>query len=110
GEILRVEMDEAFLAGRPGLVVPPETVPFEDASLDLAVSLLSLHAMNDIPGVLAQIRRALKPDGLFLGALAGAGTLAELRESMLAAETELHGGASPRVFPCTEVREAGALL
>ncbi|TGQ93946.1 methyltransferase domain-containing protein, partial [Mesorhizobium sp. M1C.F.Ca.ET.204.01.1.1] len=68
GEILRVEMDEAFLAGRPGLVVPPETVPFEDASLDLAVSLLSLHAMNDFPGVLAQIRRALKPDGLFLGA------------------------------------------
>ncbi|WP_292111180.1 methyltransferase domain-containing protein, partial [Mesorhizobium sp.] len=55
GEIVRVEMDEALLAGGPGLVAPPETVPFEDGSLDLVVSLLSLHAMNDIPGVLAQI-------------------------------------------------------
>lgn len=110
GEIVRVEMDEALLAGAPGLVAPPETVPFEDGSLDLVVSLLSLHAMNDIPGVLAQIRRALKPDGLFLGALAGAGTLAELRESMLAAETELYGGASPRILPFTDVRDAGALL
>ncbi|RTM11339.1 MAG: methyltransferase domain-containing protein [Hyphomicrobiales bacterium] len=110
GEIVRVEMDEALLAGHPGLVAPPETVPFQDGSLDLVVSLLSLHAMNDIPGVLAQIRRALKPDGLFLGAFAGAGTLAELRESMLTAETELYGGASPRILPFTDVRDAGALL
>ena len=60
--------------------------------------------------MLIQIRRALRPDGLFLGALAGAGTLAELRESLLAAETELHGGASPRVMPFADVRDAGALL
>ncbi|MDX8533837.1 methyltransferase domain-containing protein [Mesorhizobium sp. VK25A] len=110
GEIVRVEMDEAFLAGNPGLVAPAETVPFEESSLDLVVSLLSLHAMNDIPGMLAQIRRSLRPDGLFLGALAGAGTLAELRESMLAAETELYGGAGPRILPFTDVRDAGALL
>ena len=106
----RVEADAAFLDGGAGLVAPVETVPFEPESLDLAVSLLSLQAMNDIPGMLIQIRRALRPDGLFLGAFAGAGTLGELRESLLAAETELYGGASPRVAPFTDVRDAGALL
>lgn len=110
GEVLRVEADAAFLDGRPGTVAAPETVPLEPESLDLAVSLLSLQAMNDIPGMMIQIRRALKPDGLFLGAFAGAGTLAELRESLLAAETEIYGGASPRVIPFTDVRDAGALL
>ncbi|MER8828444.1 methyltransferase domain-containing protein [Mesorhizobium sp. M0938] len=109
-EIARVEADAAFLDDAEGLVAPLETVPFEPESLDLAVSLLSLQAMNDIPGMLVQIRRALKPDGLFLGAFAGAGTLSELRESLLAAETELYGGASPRVIPFTDVRDAGALL
>jgi SAM-dependent methyltransferase len=109
-DIERVEADAAFLKGGPGLVALPETVPFDPESLDLAVSLLSLQAMNDIPGMLVQIRRALKPDGLFLGAFAGAGTLSELRESLLAAETELYGGASPRVVPFTDVRDAGALL
>ncbi|MEW6632053.1 MAG: methyltransferase domain-containing protein [Pseudomonadota bacterium] len=109
-EIVRVEADEAFLGAGNGVVAPIETVPFEAESLDLVVSLLSLQAMNDIPGVLAQIRRSLRPDGLFLGAFAGAGTLAELRESLLAAETEIHGGASPRVLPFTDVRNAGALL
>lgn len=99
------------LLGAPdGLVAAPETVPLEPGSLDLAVSLLSLHETNDLPGMLIQIRRALKPDGLFLGALAGGGTLVELRESLLAAETELSGGASPRVLPFTDVRDAGGLL
>ena len=109
-EIVRVEADAAFLDSRPGLLAPLETVPFPPESLDLAVSLLSLQAMNDIPGMLVQIRRALRPDGLFLGAFAGAGTLSELRESLLAAETELYGGASPRIIPFTDVRDAGALL
>ncbi|MET3583031.1 SAM-dependent methyltransferase [Mesorhizobium robiniae] len=109
-QIARVEADAAFLDDAEGLVAPLETVPFEPESLDLAVSLLSLQAMNDIPGMLVQIRRALKPDGLFLGAFAGVGTLSELRESLLAAETELYGGASPRVIPFTDVRDAGALL
>ncbi len=109
-DIARVEADAAFLNGSAGLSAPMETVPFEQQSLDLTVSLLSLQAMNDIPGMLIQIRRALRPDGLFLGAFAGAGTLAELRESLLAAETELYGGASPRVTPFTDVRDAGALL
>lgn len=109
-DIVRVEADSAFLGDAAGVVAPLETVPFEPESLDLAVSLLSLQAMNDIPGMLVQIRRALKPDGLFLGAFAGAGTLSELRECLLAAETEFYGGASPRVIPFTDVRDAGALL
>ncbi len=74
------------------------------------MSLLSLQDENDIPGMLIQIRRALKPDGLFLGAMAGAGTLAELRESLLAAEAELYGGASPRVIAFRRCARAGALL
>lgn len=109
-EVTRIEADSAFLTGGQGTVATPETVPFEPRSLDLIVSLLTFQSMNDIPGMLAQIRRALKPDGLFLGAMTGAGTLTELRESLLAAETELHGGASPRVIPFADVRDAGALL
>lgn len=108
--VTRVEADPAFLAGGDGLVAPPERVPLAPESLDLAVSLLSLHEANDIPGMLIQIRRALRPDGLFLGAMAGAGTLSELRDSLLAAETEIAGGAAPRVMPFTDVRDAGALL
>ena len=112
-EIVRVECD-AFLGERhedaDGIIAPFETVPFEPQSLDLAVSLLSLQAMNDIPGMLAQIRRALKPDGLFLAAMAGAGTLSELRESLMAAEAELYGGISPRISPFVDVRDAGGLL
>lgn len=110
GTVTRVEADAALLTGEEGLVSPPDRVPFEPESIDLAISLLSLHEANDIPGMLIQFRRALRPDGLFLGALAGAGTLAELRESLLAAETEISGGASPRVMPFTDVRDAGALL
>ena len=98
-------------ASASGITVAPwETVPFAQQSLDLAVSLYALHAMNDVPGMLIQIRRALRPDGLFLGCLAGAGTLVELRDALLAAETELSGGASPRVYPFADVRDAGALL
>ncbi|MGB3390523.1 MAG: methyltransferase domain-containing protein [Pseudaminobacter sp.] len=109
-KVRRIEADEAFLAGAPGIVAEAETLPLEPESIDLAVSLLTLHEANDIPGMLVQIRRALKPDGLFMGAMPGAGTLSELRESLLAAETELYGGASPRVIPFTDVRDAGALL
>jgi SAM-dependent methyltransferase len=109
-EAVRIEATAAFLGGGEGIVATPGHVPLDPASIGLAVSLLSLQDENDIPGMLVQIRRALKPDGLFLGAMAGAGTLAELRESLLAAEAELSGGASPRVLPFADVREAGALL
>jgi len=99
------------LAGSTGaLIAEAETIPLPPASIDLAVSLYALHEANDIPGVMIQIRRALKPDGLFLAAFPGAGTLSELRECLLAAETELLGGASPRVLPFTDVRDAGGLL
>ena len=87
-----------------------EALPFADASLDLAVSGLALHLVNDLPGALVQIRRALKPDGLLLAALLGSATLTELRQSWLAAEVEITGGASPRVAPFADVRDLGGLL
>ncbi len=108
--VRRIEADEVFLDCAEGSVGGFDDIPLEPESIDLAVSLMSLHEANDLPGALIQIRRALRPDGLFLGAMAGGGTLAELRESLLAAETELSGGASPRVAPFTDVRDAGALL
>lgn len=86
-------------------VLNPDAGPF-----DLAVSLYSLQAINDLPGALIQIRRALKPDGLFLAALFGGDTLRELRESFAVAETEIAGGISPHVSPFADVRDMGALL
>ena len=77
---------------------------------DLAISIFSLQAINDLPGALVQIRRALKPDGLFLGVLFGGTTLSELRESFVAAESETRGGISPRVSPFADVRDMGGLL
>jgi len=82
----------------------------EPASLGLAVSALALQFVNDLPGVLAQIRRALKPDGLLLAATLGGDTLTELRQSFAAAEAELEGGLSPRVAPFADLRDLGALL
>ncbi len=87
-----------------------EALPFANNTLDLVVSGLSLQAVNDLPGVLAQVRRALKPDGLFLAALLGGDTLAELRHSVAMAESELDGGVSPRVAPFPDLRDLGALL
>jgi SAM-dependent methyltransferase len=78
--------------------------------LDLLTSVLTLHAVNDLPGVLLQARRALKPDGLFLAALFGGDTLNELRQSLAAAEIETIGGVSPRVAPFADVRDLGGLL
>jgi SAM-dependent methyltransferase len=87
-----------------------EALPFGNEKFDLAVSALSLQWVNDLPGAFAQIRRALKPDGLFLAALIGGETLGELRESLAAAESEMEGGASPRVSPFVDVRALGSLL
>jgi len=87
-----------------------EALPFADGSLDLVVSALTLQFVNDLPGVLIQIRRALKPDGLFLAALAGGDSLTELRSAFAAAESEVEGGVSPRVAPFADVRELGGLL
>lgn len=87
-----------------------EALPFADGSLDLIVSALALQSVNDLPGALTQIRRALKPDGLFLAALLGGETLTELRQSFAAAEAEIDGGVSPRVAPFADVRDLGALM
>src|ERR1700738_4977667 len=87
-----------------------EPIPLAPESLDLAVSVLAFQFVNDLPGVLAQIRRALKPDGLLLAAMTGGDTLTELRQSFAAAEAELEGGVSPRVAPFADLRDVGALL
>ena len=92
------------------VAIDEEALPFADASLDLVTSALSLQFVNDLPGTLIQIRRALKPDGLFLAALIGGDSLNELREAFAQAESEVEGGASPRVAPFADLRELGALL
>jgi SAM-dependent methyltransferase len=92
------------------IVADEERLPFREASLDLVVSGLALQFVNDLPGALVQIRRTLKPDGLFLAALMGGETLTELRQAFAAAEAEVEGGASPRVAPFADVRSMGALL
>ncbi len=92
------------------VVVDEEALPFASGTIDLVVSALSLQFVNDLPGTLIQIRRALKPDGLLLAALIGGDSLTELRQSFAEAESEIEGGISPRVAPFADVRELGALL
>src|SRR5216683_1454929 len=94
----------------PAVAADEEALPFRDGSLDLVVSALALQFVNDLPGALIQIRRALKPDGLLLAALAGGDTLTELRQAFAAAEAEIEGGISPRIAPFADVRDLGALL
>jgi SAM-dependent methyltransferase len=96
--------------GGPMVRADEEALPFKDAALDLVVSALCLQFVNDLPGTLLQIRRALKPDGLFLAALLGERSLTELRQALALAETEIEGGLSPRVAPFADVRTLGALL
>jgi SAM-dependent methyltransferase len=87
-----------------------EALPVQPETLDLVASALAFQFVNDLPGVLAQIRRALKPDGLLLAAMVGGDTLTELRQSFAAAEAECEGGVSPRVAPFADLRDIGALL
>jgi SAM-dependent methyltransferase len=94
----------------PRVIADEEALPFGDATLDLVVSGMALQLVNDLPGALLQIRRALKPDGLLLAALLGGDTLTELRQSFAAAESEIEGGVSPRVAPFADLRDLGALL
>jgi len=101
-------------SGKVGTVVDviadEEALPFAAGSLDLVVSALALQFVNDLPGTLIQIRRALKPDGLLLAALIGGDSLTELRQAFAQAESEAEGGVSPRVAPFADLRELGALL
>ena len=96
--------------GAHRIVSDDDALPFAEQSFDLAVSGLSLHLINDLPGALIQIRRCLKPDGLMLAALLGGQTLQELRQAWLIAEEELTGGVSPRVAPFADVRDLGRLI
>ncbi|PVB61554.1 methyltransferase domain-containing protein [Labrenzia sp. 011] len=94
----------------PDVICDDAMLPFRDQSVDLIVSALNLQFVNDLPGSLVQIRRALTPDGLFLATLPGAGTLTELRDSLTRAELELSGGAAARVLPFADTRDLGSLL
>jgi SAM-dependent methyltransferase len=112
GEILREPARDRFKSfthiGLPDSGA--ETLPLPPESLDLVVSALAFQFVNDLPGVLAQMARALRPDGLLLAAMIGGDTLTELRQSFAAAETEREGGVSPRVAPFADLRDIGALL
>lgn len=98
------------LGHRPLVTADEEALPFSEGSLNAMLSVLSLQFVNDLPGALIQMRRALAGDGLLLGAILGGATLRELREAWIIAEDELAGGASPRVAPFADVRDVGALL
>ena len=112
GALIETDLSAPMLAGRAGMRVQAdeERLPFKGESLNLVVSLLALHWTNDLVGALIQIRQALKPDGLFIGAVLGGGTLSELRQCLTQAEAELLGGAGLRVSPFADVLDAAALL
>lgn len=106
GQLRRVDVT----GGSDIIAADMEDVPLEAESVNLVLAPLGLHLINDLPGSLVRIRRALKPDGLFLAAIPGAGTLSELNDVLLETEARLLGGASPRVAPFGDVRSIGALL
>lgn len=110
--IVSTDLSKDMVAGAPGhsVVMDEEFLPFKDDSISLITSVLSLHWVNDLPGAMIQANRALKPDGLFLAAMFGGDTLIELRQALLQAEIAETGGASPRVSPFVDVRDAGDLL
>ena len=94
----------------PNIIIDEEFLPFVKDSLDLIISNLNLHSTNDLPGVLAQIQHALKPDGLFIASLFGGETLYELRQVMNAVEIKHYGGITPRIFPFADLQQMGALM
>ena len=92
------------------MVVDEEALPFSESAFDLVVSALALQFVNDLPGALIQIRRALAPDGLFIGCLIGGQSLHELRLAFAEAEESVMGGTSPRIAPFADLRDMGGLL
>jgi SAM-dependent methyltransferase len=112
GMVIETDLSAAMLGQRPGhrLQIDEEALPFGPASLDLVVSSLALHWVNDLPGTLIQVRRALKPDGLFLGAIFGGQTLTELRQCLIQAESDLTGGAALRIAPFADAFDVAGLL
>lgn len=110
GAVRRVLTESGKVGTVVDVIADEEALPFAAGSLDLVVSALALQFVNDLPGTLIQIRRALKPDGLLLAALIGGDGLTELRQAFAQAESEVEGGVSPRVAPFADLRELGALL
>jgi SAM-dependent methyltransferase len=110
GDALRKPLRDRFKSFAHVDLQDSDVLPLQPEQLDLVVSGLALQFVNDLPGVLAQIRRALKPDGLLLAAMLGGDSLTELRQCFAAAEAELEGGVSPRVAPFADLRDVGALL
>jgi NADH dehydrogenase [ubiquinone] 1 alpha subcomplex assembly factor 5 len=110
--VVAADPSPAFLARLDEMQVAadPDLLPFGDGSFDLVLSALALHWAGDLPGALIQLRRALKPGGLFLAAMLGGNTLVELRTVLLEAELIEEGGASPRVSPAAELADVAALL
>jgi len=107
GNAAMIDLGDAF---SPDIHADAEFFPFGNESLDCVISALDLHSINDLPGALLQIKRALKPDGMFIAAMFGGESLYELRASLSAAEMDLRGGMSPRVFPFADKQELGALM
>ncbi|MFC4165959.1 methyltransferase domain-containing protein [Teichococcus aestuarii] len=112
GHVVSMDLSARMAGGAGGLplAADEEWLPFAPGSFDLVVANLSLHWVNDLPGALLQIRRAMAPDGLFLASLPALGTLQPLREALAAAETALRDGLSPRISPFPELRDGAALL
>jgi len=112
--LIQTDLSPAWAIARaadgPAAAVDEEALPFADGSLDAVFGALSLHWVNDLPGTLAQVRRALKPDGLMLLAMLGGETLVELRDALFEADSEVTGGVSPRVSPFADLRDAAGLL
>ena len=110
--LVQTDLSRPMLGGRPGAraVADEERLPLKEGGVDLVVSSLALHWTNDLVGTLIQIRRALKPDGLFLASLFGGATLTELRQALLEAEIDVSGGAGPRVSPFADAGDMGGLL
>lgn len=111
-QLVQCDLSEKMMRRASGLrvVADEELLPFAPESFDLVISVWSLHWVNDLPGALIQIYRALKPEGMFLAMLPGGQTLAELRHALELAEQEVRGGISPRISPFVDVKDAGSLL
>jgi SAM-dependent methyltransferase len=110
--LIQTDLSAAMLVGAngPRLVADEARLPFAETSLDLVVSTLALHWIDDLVGALIQIRRVLRPNGLFVGAVIGGASLTELRQCLTEAEIDLTGGAGPRVSPLLDAYDGAALM
>ncbi len=108
--VVEADISAAMLGASGGVVMDPEALPFGEKSFDLIIAFFSLHFTDDLPGALIQLRRALKPGGMFLAAMPALGTLGALRAALLEAEADLTGAVSPRISPFPDLRDCAGLL